>query len=70
MRYVAFSASRVLVSAHSDPQPRTILADLTTGKVSAVLQGTRATLEPEYDEVDVEWVDVEDRFIVTPGLVE
>ena len=70
MRWVAFTAARVVVPGHSEPQPRTILADLTTGKISAVLQGKRASLGPDYGESDVEWVEVEDRFIIVPGLVE
>ena len=61
----AFTSRNVVLPGQEQPQPATIIVDITTGKITDVLQGTRTQAElPE-----IELVEVGERYIL-PGLVE
>jgi len=69
-RYLAFTGNSVIFPDHDAPQPSTIVSDLETGKIAAVLSGNRAALGAEFDVLGVEWIEVDDKLFILPGLVE
>jgi allantoinase len=69
-RYHVFTGNNVVVPGHDQPQPATVIVDLDHGKIDAVLPGKRTALGDDYDELEIEWVEVDDKFLILPGLIE
>ncbi|GJE98342.1 allantoinase [Phanerochaete sordida] len=61
----AFVSSNAVLPGQAEPQPATVLVDVSTGKIVDILPGRRSQKELP----GVELIDVGDRFIL-PGLVD
>lgn len=63
-----FTGSNVLLAGQTNPQPATIVVDITTGKITDIQSGRRARQDFPATEV-THWLDAGERLIL-PGLVE
>ena len=59
---------RNVILSNSPPQPATVIADATTGKITDILH--KHSARSDFPDVgDSDWIDAGDKYIL-PGLVE